>query len=484
MFRMHLDLGIKLALEGNLENAVVAFCKSIELNPNYSPAYNNLGLVLSEMKKLYEAEACFRRAIELSPNDPHAYNNLGLVLIDLNFLQKAVECFQRAIELFPDQPEIYNNLGTAWEEQSCIVEAKEAYCQAIQLNPNYPEAYYNMGGLMRRTKCIDEAETYFCRAIELKPDYSEAKLALALLHFLRGKFEQGWATYEKTRLRRCTDKQLKIPNWLGEDLTGRSILLYWEYGFGDTIQFVRYVNNVAKSACNIRISLWVQAPLERLLRSAHPNVNIVAGDCPPVGQYDFACSLLSLPVRLNTSSETIPDSVPYKIDHSKEDKNWCEILGNMDQGKRYRVGVVWAGHPKHLDDRKRSIPFAVFDQLFSVSNVSWVSLQVGVRAEDLTATSHTVINVSKQLIDFMETAKLIEALDIVITVDSAVAHLAATMGKTTWVLLSFDADWRWQLAREDSPWYPAVRLFRQRKLDDWQEVIERVMVALQEQIDR
>lgn len=467
-------------MEGDLENAIIAFCKAITLNSEYSPAYNNLGLILKDTNRPHEAEACFRRAIELSPNDAHAYNNLGLVLMDLGYLEKAEECFRKAIELNPNNPLIYNNLGTVLEETYHLVEAEAAYCRAIELNPNYPEAHYNLGTFFRITKQFAEAEGHLRRAIVLRADYYEADFAIAILYLLQGNFENGWKKYEKSRLKKDEYRKLKIPHWHGEDLTGCSILLCWEYGFGDTIQFARYVEKVEKLA--FKTTLWVQKPLERLLAATYPNVIVYADDYPPEEHYDYICSLLTLPVIFNTCNTTTPPAISYIPAGHTTSITWHEVLANIDNGNMYRVGVVWAGHPRHLNNSKRSIPFAIFSNLFSVSPVSWVSLQVGLRGEDLLGISHHVIDFSKQLVDFMETAKLIENLDLVITVDSAVAHLAGTLGKKTWVLLSFDSDWRWQLEREDSPWYPTIRLFRQRRPGDWQEVVERVKIALQEEL--
>lgn len=471
---MYLDMGIKLARQGEFEGAVMTFCQAIQLDPAYGPAYNNLGLVLRNTNRLQEAEACFLRAIELSPEDSYAYNNLGLVLLDLGNLAQGEECFRSAITLNPQQPEFYNNLGTILEENSRIDEAKAAYCQAITLDSQYAEAYYNLGGLLRLTKHIEEAEQHFLHAIQLRPQYQEAKLALALLDFLRGEYEKGWDSYEEARLKRCGAKELGIPLWRGEELGEASILLFWEYGFGDTMQFVRYAEQVAKLAK--KTSLWVQKPLQRLIASMNPALTVYGTDDVPPGKFDFACSFLSLPVLFNTSNETVPRPVPYRLTDGLG--TWEARLTAKDNGNAYRVGVVWAGHPKHLDDGRRSIAFSEFQQLFNLPNINWVSLQVGVRSEDLVGGSHNVMNFSDKLVDFMETGNLIANLDLVITVDSAVGHLAATMGKQTWILLSYDADWRWQLEREDSPWYPTVRLFRQRKLNDWQEVLERVRSGL------
>jgi len=465
---------------GDLDNAITAFCTAIKLNPKYSPAYNNLGLVLQNTNRLPEAEACFGRAIELNPKDHSAYNNLGLVLMNLGHLPKAEYCFRKAIKLNPNQSTIYTNLGTVLEETNQLIEARIAYCRAVELNPKHPEANYNLGTFLRVTKHLAEAVDYLCRAVELRSDYWEANLSLANLYLLQGNFRIGWGKFEKLRQKRYEETYFAIPKWNGEDLTGRSILLYWEYGFGDTIQFARYAQQVENLAS--KATLWVQKPLERVLASAHPNLTVYTGDYPPQEQYDYVCSLLSLPVIFDTCNETIPQTVPYKPVSHIVAQSWHDVLGEIDNGNVYRAGVVWAGHPKHLNNSRRSIPFDIFQNLFSLSEVSWVSLQVGLRSGDLIGTPYDIINFSKDLVDFMETASLIETLDLVITIDSSVAHLAGTMGKKTWVLLPFDPDWRWQLDREDSPWYPTIRLFRQHKLGDWQEVIERVKLALLDEL--
>lgn len=478
--KMYLDLGIKLVRGGDLENAITAFCKAIELDPSYAPAYNNVGLIFKNTNRLHEAEAFFCRAIKLSPNDCYAYNNLGLVLMDFGNLQKAEECFRRAIEIKPNYSAVYNNLGTVLEEICHLTEAEAAYRRGIQINPNYPELHYNLGTFLRVIKDFEQAEKHLCRAIELHPDYLEANFSLANLYLLRGNFGNGWGKFEKSRRKRHKYRQIKIPHWQGEDLTSCRILLCWEWGFGDTIQLARYAQLVEKLASET--SLWVQKPLQRLLMTAYPNLKVYAGECLPQEQYDYVCSFISLPVIFNTCAETIPQTLPYIPASPAVSEIWHKDSEKVDNGNTYRVGVVWAGHPKHLNDAKRSIPFTIFNKLFAVPRVRWVSLQVGIRGEDLIGTSYNVSCFSREPVDFLETAKLIENLDLVITVDTAVAHLAGTMGKKTWVLIPFDPDWRWQLEREDSPWYPTIRLFRQRKLGEWQEVVERVKMALQEEL--
>ncbi|SDF03164.1 tetratricopeptide repeat protein [Sporomusa acidovorans] len=476
--KMYLDMGINLLMEGDAEQAITAFCAALQLDRSYAPAYNNLGLALKSMNRLQEAEACFCRAIELNPNDAYSYNNLGLVLMEYCDWQKAEDCFRRAVALEPGQPAIFSNLGTVLEEECKLVEAEAAYRQAIQLNPDYPEAHYNLGTFLKATQNFEEAEERLGRALLLRPDYFEANYSLATLYLLQGKFEKGWGKYDESRRKSVSYRRLAIPHWHGEDVSGCSILLCWEYGFGDTIQFARYAPTVAKLAA--KTTLWVQKPLKRLLAAAYPDLPVYAGDCPPRGQYDYACSLISLPVVFNTCTKTVPRPVPCGAVSGSA--VWREALTKIDKAKEYRVGVVWAGHPKHNNDANRSIPFHVFRSLFHVAGVCWVSLQVGERAADLAETAVNIVDLSGKITDFMDTAELLDNLDLVITVDTAVAHLAGSMGKKTWVLLPFNPDWRWLLEREDTPWYPTVRLFRQHKLGDWQEVVERVKIALQNEV--
>ena len=306
---MYLNYGIQLANKGDFQQAAEAFCHAIQLNPKYSNAYNNLGLVLQNMNRLEEAEACLRRALELNPNYPHAYNNLGLVLIDTNRLEEAEACLRRAIELNPDFPELYNNLGLVLEDTTRVVEAETSYRRAIFLNPKYSEAHYNLGRLFKDMQRLAEAEAAFRQSIELCPGYPAAEFALSVLYLLQGEFTKGWEKYDKFRMKRSGRRQGEIPCWRGEDLTGRRILLFYEQGFGDTLQFVRYAQKVAAAAAHT--VLWVQKPLEGVIAASYNTLTVHVGEGRPREQYDFACPLPSLPMVFNTTLQTIPQLVPY-----------------------------------------------------------------------------------------------------------------------------------------------------------------------------
>jgi tetratricopeptide (TPR) repeat protein len=477
---LYMEMGNQVARQGDFENAAMFYCKAIELNPRNAKAYNNLGLMLRNTGQYYEAEACFRKAIELSPEDAYAFSNLGLVLSDLGYMDKAEECLRRALEIDDRVPEICNDLGIVLEEKNQLAEAEQFFRKAIDLKSDYAEAFYNLGTLLRTVKKLDLAEKYLKQALVVRPGYLEAELSLALLYLISGRLEKGWEPYERARRKKYGFQEMPIRYWQGENLSGRSILLFWEYGFGDTIQFIRYVEMVSVEARET--VLWVQKPLERLIKSAYPQMIVYSGKNVPPGKFDFACSLLSLPLIFGTGNKTVPQPKAYCLSGHEAVVKWQQALYRIDGGKSYRVGIVWAGHPKHDNDKKRSIPFEDFADLFWGLPVTWVSLQVGDRAQDIVDKKLPVVDFSDGLSDYLETAALISALDLVITVDTSVAHLAGTMGKDTWVLLSFDPDWRWQLEREDTPWYTSINLFRQQHLGDWREVIARVKAVLYEKI--
>jgi len=469
-----LNRGVALANAGNFPQAEEAFRQAIELNPDYAKAYSNLGFVLKLSGRLDEAAACLNQAIKLNPNFPDAYNNLSLVLMDTGRLAEAEACLRKALRLNPHSPEIYNNLGLVLEDTERQPAAEISYRRALELRPDYPDAYYNLGNLLKNARRMVEAQAAYHRAIELRPGFTSARFALSTLYLLQGRFADGWQAYNDLRLESGA-RQPKIPCWQGEGLAGRSILLYHEQGFGDTIQFIRYAEKVAESAA--KTVLLVQKPLERLVQSSFPSLTVCSGE-PDPETYDFACSLPNLPMLFNTSADTIPATIPYLRISPEISAAWHRVIGQQPASQSYKIGVVWAGNPKHHNDHNRSIQFRLFRQLFNLAQASWLSLQTGSAAE----SAGKLIDLSPRLIDFAETAGAIENLDLIITVDSAVAHLAGAMGKETWLLVPFAPDWRWQLDRKDSPWYPSMLLFRQNRPGDWREVLARVKKALEKKL--
>lgn len=479
---MYFNLGIAQLHLKKLPEAEVAFSRATELNPYYIEAYFNLGVIYADVKMLDEAIEHFCRAIELSPQFYEAYNNLGAVLRLNNQLDEAEDCLRRAIELKPDYAKAYNNLGLVLQDNHCLEEATVCFRHSIELNPNDPEIYNNLALVLKDTDQLKEAEDCLCRAIELRPGFMEAEFTLGYLYLLQEQYEKGWGKYSECSsfyepmVKKNEGFPSGIPHWQGEDLMGRKILLFGDQGFGDTIQFLRYADMVAILA--EETSIWAKKPLERLIASSiHSCSRHIDGSAPAM-QYDFICPLSRLPYLFHTSKDSIPQKNPYIKSNAECVTAWHEKLNALDGGEPYRIGVVWAGNPKHENDRNRSVAFSMMEQLFEIDEVSWISLQVGERAMDISQTQHKIIDISSGLVDFFETAGAIANLDLVITIDSAVAHLAGAMGKETWLLLPRNPDWRWQLKREDSPWYPTMRIFRQQEAGKWQDVFTRVKDAI------
>jgi len=473
----YLNYGTTLVEQEDFDRAIFVFDKAIEAYPSYAPLHATLGLLYREKKRLEEAEEALQKAVAISPKDLIAYNNLGLVLLDLHRLEEAEQCFLKAIEIDAAYAELHNNLGLVYEELMDFKKAEACYRHAIELRPDYVDAYYNLGTFFKASARMPEAETFLVKAIKLCPTYYTALYVLGVVYLLKARYEDGWKLYEAFRVSEPRIKAGTLPLWQGEDLSESNILLFYEYGFGDTIQFVRYAKMVEKSAA--KMTVWVQSPLKKLLKDAYPSMQFYSGEVLPEGAYDYACSIMSLPSLYDTRAETIPCDIPYLQTPIGKVEAWKQKIQTNFQAKKLNVGVVWAGNPRHPGDDKRSIDFSVFKDIFDVDDVTWFSLQVGKRCVDLENLEQgIVVDYSADLTDYAESAALVENLDLVITVDSSVAHLSGGLGKPTWVLLAFVPDWRWELDREDSFWYPNVRLFRQQQIGDWKNTIVRVREEL------
>lgn len=434
------------------------------------------GVALAEKGELREAALLFCQAVKAEPDLPEAYQRLGEALIPLEYWDNAQKCFCRALELNPQYAEAYNYLGVVLKQKDRPEEAEKCYRQAIRQKPDYEAAFHNLGNCLKGENRFAEAEAAYLRALELKPDLFESRFSLGTLYLLLGQYEKGWKLYD-SRMVWEEKFRLDIPIWQGEALTGRKILLFHEQGFGDMIQFVRYAYPVAKLA---ETTVWIQQPLERLLSGSQHAFSVCVSrrDIDPK-QFDFACSLMSLPAKFHSTAATVSNSVPYLHAPKNIAAKWREKIGKP-AGRRKKIGVVWAGNPRHSDDQNRSIAFGLFRRLFTMDEFFWISLQVGGGQLAQAGGSRHLFDCSGELTDFAETAGVITNLDLVIAVDTAVAHLAGAMGKETWVLLPYRPDWRWGLDRKDSLWYPTMRLFRQHQPGDWQEVLARVEAALQE----
>lgn len=453
--------------------ALESYDHAIALKPDYAEAYNNRGIALGRLQRYEDALASYDSAITLKPDYARAYNNRGVVQGELNRFTQAVESYERALALKPDYAEAHNNRGIALGELDRPEEALQSYERAIALNPGYAEALYNRGNALRDLNRHAEAIESYERALALKADYAFAHWNFADCCLLLGDFARGWQEYEwrwKLKLGENRRRDFEQPLWLGtQSLEGRTILLHSEMGFGDTLQFCRYAKEVA--ALGARVVLEVQPSLLPLLADLEGVTQAVPRGSP-LPLFDYHCPLMSLPLAFKTNLSNIPANIPYIRSDPTRVAAWQEKLGRKSKP---RVGVAWSGSRSQRND-KRSM--ALTEMLPLVREwAEWVSLQKEVRDSDaaLLASRPELRRLGGELKDFADTAALVELLDIVVTVDTSVAHVAGAMGKPVWILLPFTShDWRWMLDREDSLWYPTARLFRQSANRDWAQVINRV----------
>ena len=470
------------------DEALADYEKAIALRPDYAEAHNSRGSALLDLERPEEALASYNKAIALKRDFAGAYNNRGNALRNLKRLADALASYNKAIALKPNFAEAYNNRGNMLSYFNRQEEALASYDKAIALKPDYAEAYNNRGLALRDLKRPDEALANYDRAITLEKNFAEAHWNKSLCLLQLGRFEQGWLEYEwrwKIRVPRSSMRSFPKPLWLGEDpLVDKAILLYSEQGFGDTIQFCRYAKLVADLGA--RVILEVPNPLISLLGNLS-GVAQLAKEGSPLRQFDYQCPLMSLPLAFKTNLSNIPAKIPYLKANLEKSRFWKEKLGEKD---KLRVGLVWSGgfRPNQPEvwavNLRRNIPLEKL-ALLKDPDIEFYSLQKGEPAESELGeliSRHWdgphIFDFTSLLNDFSDTAAFVENLDLVISVDTATAHLAGALGKPVWILNRFDSDWRWLLDRTDSPWYPTARLYGQQKVGDWDNVVRRVKTDL------
>jgi tetratricopeptide (TPR) repeat protein len=462
-------------------DALASFDQAIALRPGYAEAWSNRGNALSALKRHEEALASYDEAIALKPDQAEAHSNRMIPLRDLKRPDEALATCDRAIALRPDYAEAYNNRAGAQYEFRRIDEALADCDRAITLKPDFAEAYDNRAVTLYELRRFEDSLADSARAIALKPDYAEAQHSMAMCRLMLGDYERGWPQYEwrwGTRQFEEAVRDLGAPLWLGrEPLKGRTILLHGEQGLGDTLQFCRYAPQV--SALGARVVLEVQGGLERLL-SRMEGVELIVTRGEALPPYDVQTPLMSLPLALNAG----PDGElgPYLTADPGDAALWAARLA-ADDG--LRVGLCWAGGTRpdqpiaHAIDKRRSLALRAFAPLAEVPGLTLYSLQKGPPAAELAGWSGSaIIDLTAELKDFADTAALVANLDLVITCDTSTTHLAGGLGKPVWVLNRHDACWRWLDGRDDSPWYPSARLFKQSTAGDWGGVIAEVTAAL------
>ena len=466
---------------GQSLSSVDSYRKALELQPGYSQSWHGLGLAYNDLKQWQNAVDAFKEALSHQPVMAVACLDMGNALRELDRFEDALSAYDRAVSLRPAYAEAWSNRGVLLKRMGRMQEALQSYQKAIALEPDFVDALVNCSTLLKEMMDLDASMAMNRRALTLKPDNSGAHLNLAICHLLRGEFHEGFTHYEwrwKTEQLQASVRPFVQPLWTGEQsLHGKTVLLHAEQGLGDTVQFCRYASLLKHMGATVLME--VQAPLLPLLHSLDGvDVWLRQGDALPV--FDYQCPLLSLPWALKTTPETVPVAVPYLAADAEKVAEWGSRLGSSS---RKRVGLVWSGRPEHKNDHNRSMSLQLLEPLLR-SDMEFHGLQKEFRAADL-ALNPAAMGIrlwADQLTSFAETAALISHMDLVIAVDTSVAHVAAALGKPVWLMLPYSPDWRWLLGRDDNPWYPGMRLFRQDASANWVSVVQRLQAALSQPV--
>ena len=469
-------LGLIMRKRGHAERAAQLLSKAAAAAPGDAAVHCDLGNALKALGRFDEAMVHHRRMVELCPASPEALSNLGTTCAKAGCLDEALEHLQRAAALDPANPEIHYNLGNGFLAAGDFERAAEAFERATEISPSHVRGNTNLGVAYKELGRLGDAESRFRTALKAAPGDGDAGWNLALAHLMAGDWQAGWAAYEcRRQISGFAMRRLDRPAWDGAPLDGRSLLVHAEQGLGDTIQFMRYLPCLTDLGADVRFSC--QDALARLLTGRFDRVAIV-NDLP---RTELHAPLLSLPYLLGLASPWVPEPAAYLSADPARIARWSQKLA----GPIFNIGIAWQGRPDYAADSRRSIPLHHFAPLAECPGVRLVSLQHGHGAEQLEA-----LDWREQVLDFgpdldsdgafLDSAAIIAGLDLVITSDTAIAHLAGALGAPVWLALAHVPDWRWGLMGATTPWYPTMRLFRQDRPGDWAGVFARIAEALAE----
>jgi tetratricopeptide (TPR) repeat protein len=467
----HFHRGMAFQNQELYGEATLCYEETLVSMPDYAEAHNSLGAALHKLGKTDEALASFQQAVRCRPTYAEAHNNLGIALQVKDRVDDAIASYRQAVHCKPDLAEAYNNLGEALHVQGKSEEAFAAFEQAVRSRPDYAEAHANLGFLLEEQGKQSEALARFEKALQCKPEYPEAHMARAFQLLLQGNFDQGWSEYEwRMRCKKFPTPAVPGPKpaWDGYPLGGRTILLRAEQGLGDALQFVRYAPLVHERGGKVIVEC--QAPLIPLFRTV-PGIDRVLDEGESLPDFDVHAMLMSVPGLLLTKLSTIPAKVPYLSADPALVEHWRKEISKFSG---FKIGIVWQGRTEHLKDRLRSVPLSKFASVARVPGVQLLGLQVGAGQEQIAALTDPFPVADLAPPTISDLAAAIKNVDLVIAVDTAPAHLAGALAMPVWVALSYGGEWRWLLCREDSPWYPTMRLFRQKRPGDWDEVFARI----------
>lgn len=493
--------------QGDNDTAIKLLKEVIALKPDSAEAYNSLADVFREQGEFNKAIEYFESAIRFKPDYADVYYNLGITYYEEGLLEEAVVNYKEAIRLNPGHIKAYNNLGVALTRQGNTEDAMSCFKWAIKLDPGYAEAHFNLGNMLWGQGLLEDAISSYSLTLEFDPDHSEARWNRSLALLLIGRYDKAWPDYEVRFIRKDPPpRSFTQPRWDGSPLAGRTIYIYAEQGFGDTFQFVRFLPLVKHRGGYVIFEC--QQDLRALLRRCAGFDEIVEKqvDGEAAAQFDLHLPLLSLPGILGITLDNLMADVPYIHPDSDLVTEWQDrliykisnrinpqsLIPDHQSAIRnpFKVGIVWAGRSTYKYDKERSCSLADFAPLTNIPGVILFGLQKGDGAVQAVNphSGMSIINLGEELDNsggrFVDTAAVIANLDLVISIDTAVVHLAGAIGKRVWTLLPFSNDWRWLLRREDSPWYPTMRLFRQPRPGDWQSVIHAVVDELRKEKDR
>lgn len=467
--------GLALHKTGKVGAAAACYREALHSNPTHPEGLRLLGVALAQMGRFAQAVPILRATACVRPDDPATLSNLAAALWETRAVAAALGPARQAVRLAPGFADARQNLGAILHDLGRLEVAQRHLAATLALQPDHLGALISLGAVLRDLGAVDLACRMLRRAVALAPRHGEAHWTLATTLLVSGRLREGWAEFEwRWQRPGLTPRRFRQPRWTGGPLAGKTVLLHAEQGRGDSIQFVRYAPLLRERGA--RVLVQVQAELTRLFRTL-AGVEAVLANADPLPPFDLQVPLMSLPGVFGTGLDTIPATVPYLHADPAAVSTWQDRLASLP---RPRIGLVWAGTPTHRNDHNRSIAVESLRPLLAAVSAGWVSLQMGPRRADLRrlAPADTVLDLAPHLTDFAETAAALTTLDLVITVDTAVAHLAGALDRPAWVLLPFAPDWRWLRDRPDTPWYPSLRLFRQTAPGDWAGGVEAVRLAL------
>jgi tetratricopeptide (TPR) repeat protein len=477
-------LGLLTANTGDYGMAIRHYERAIVLEPQNPTFHLNMGNAYAQGGDNLRAIECYGKTLQLDPNSGVAWNNLGNLFLRLKDVTGAIECYQRALRFQPAEGSFRYNLGRTLDMIGRHAEGFEHLLRASELNPYHCDTWTNLGNACQHLGGYEQALSCYDRALELTADPAELHVNRAVVLLNQGNFREGWKEYEyrweTATFRPYKKRPLGKPQWKGEPLVGKRILLHAEQGFGDAIQFARFIP-VVKSL-GAEVFLEVGAPLQSLLECLLPSEHIlIRGESLP--DFDYHSSLMSLPFALGLEIDSIPSESYLTVPAPARKEGRAAIAKETLDSTKLRVGLCWRGNPTHRWDNLRSLKPAQLAPLSSLSGIQWFLLQRDITAEELASfpVGLCLTTLPDQHLDgFLPIAALVQELDLVISVDTATAHLTGALGKPLWLLIPAFYEWRWHAPRTDSPWYPSARLFRQSEPGSWQPVIEQLARALEE----